>query len=513
MLSLLYEFPESGPKIKCLQDLAVDQIISTTCVTKDICDYVVSVLEQPLQHPENVVYRQEICRDFYDHPELFRELTELCRNYSQLKSEWDKLLAGIRSKASLRQSQSSSLDLIRDTIAALEANALYCSKITAFPEELLKTLNNYPIKSQGLNKLKTACESRLNDPDYRTLRELAQEFTEVAPMIDKGCEISFEITESLQGTAAHLIKLELHDQTQKKRSSFFSALFNRSQETPELEGAVTLAIETRETRYELVNLINDALKEVSTLFVHIIRSIYPEFVHLADELWFYRFALRLKRVYEKDNKPFCFPTITPAEADVFECMELYDLLLLVQNYASNLPARSVVPNDIKLAGATTGILVQGDNSSGKTTFLRSIGTAQVLAQAGLPIPSRSAVISIRRQVLAQFSGEDTISISDSAGRFESEVIEVAEIIAQLEPYSLVLFNETFQTTAFDEAAPAIYDILDVISTVNIKWIFVTHLLQLYEHFSESERQILFLQTSGDPKQRYKLEPMELNSSA
>lgn len=186
MLSLLYEFPESGPKIKCLQDLAVDQIISTTCVTKDICDYVVSVLEQPLQHPENVVYRQEICRDFYDHPELFRELTELCRNYSQLKSEWDKLLAGIRSKASLGQSQSSSLDLIRDTIAALEANALYCSKITAFPEELLKTLNNYPIKSQGLNKLKTACESRLNDPDYRTLRELAQEFTEVAPMIDKG---------------------------------------------------------------------------------------------------------------------------------------------------------------------------------------------------------------------------------------------------------------------------------------------------------------------------------------
>ena len=107
MLSLLYEFPESGPKIKCLQDLAVDQIISTTCVTKDICDYVVSVLEQPLQHPENVVYRQEICRDFYDHPELFRELTELCRNYSQLKWNGTNCSPGLVKQ--LGQSQSSSL--------------------------------------------------------------------------------------------------------------------------------------------------------------------------------------------------------------------------------------------------------------------------------------------------------------------------------------------------------------------------------------------------------------------
>ena len=43
-----------------------------------------------------------------------------------------------------------------------------------------------------------------------------------------------------------------------------------------------------------------------------------------------------------------------------------------------------------------------------------------------------------------------------------EVKEVSDIIAKL-GYSLVLFNETFQTTAFDEAAAAIYDILDIIS--------------------------------------------------
>ena len=99
---------------------------------------------------------------------------------------------------------------------------------------------------------------------------------------------------------------------------------------------------------------------------------------------------------------------------------------------------------------------------------------------------------MRRRILTQFSGEEAISAVDSAGRFESEVQEVADIIAKLEPHSLVLFNETFQTTAFDEAAAAIYDILDVISQVNIKWVFVTHLVQLSELFAGSRKNVLLI---------------------
>ncbi|HPZ31581.1 MAG TPA: hypothetical protein PLW17_09050, partial [Limnochordia bacterium] len=172
------------------------------------------------------------------------------------------------------------------------------------------------------------------------------------------------------------------------------------------------------------------------------------------------------------------------------------------------PLRNIVPNDARLGSATTGLLVQGANGTGKTTFLRSVGIGQILAQAGLPVPARAAVISVRRRILAQFSGEDTLSAADSAGRFEGEVQEVAGVIAMLEPYSLVLFNETFQTTAFDEAAAAIFDILDVISEVNIKWVFVTHLTQLYGLLAASGRKVQFLQTSTDDKRRYQVEQIK-----
>lgn len=64
MLSLLRRIPDSGPEVECLKDLALDQIVSSLCLTGDLRAYVLSVLKQPLQDRENVLFRQEICRDF-----------------------------------------------------------------------------------------------------------------------------------------------------------------------------------------------------------------------------------------------------------------------------------------------------------------------------------------------------------------------------------------------------------------------------------------------------------------
>jgi len=509
MLSLLRRIPDSGPEVECLKDLALDHIMAMTCLTGDFSAYVLSVLQQPLQDPANVIYRQEICRDFFKYPELLPELTQLCRDYELLKKEWDEAAARQRSKTSAMQAISQSLDFVRDTISALEVNALYCGKIAAFPEVLLAALSKYRLQSQGLIELQEICRERLADPDYQRLRQITADLAEVAPMIGKGCEICVDIQDSLHAGEAHLagVKSGKPEQVQRPQP-LLGALFGRSAKPVEKAPEAGIALDGVSQR-ELVSLVNEALKETNSLLVHVTQSIYAPFANLADELWFYRFALKLKQVYEKEKVPYCFPTVKPSADDVFACEELYDLLLLVQDADRKYPLRNIVPNDVQLEASTCGMLVQGANGTGKTTFLRSVGIGQILAQAGLPVPARAAVISVRRRILTQFSGEDTINGADTAGRFEGEVKEVAEIIAQLEPCSLVLFNETFQTTAFDEAAAAIFDILDVISEVNIKWVFVTHLMQLGAMFSGSGRAVLFLQTSAAGSRRYKLEKMQV----
>jgi DNA mismatch repair protein MutS len=508
MLSLLLKVPDDGPEVECLKDLALDQIVSSLCLTGDLRAYVLSVLKQPLQDRENVLFRQEICRDFFNHPELHQELSQICRDYVLLKKDWDEAVARHRTKTSAAQAISQSLDYVRDTISALEVNAIFCGKIAAFPETFLAALNKYALQSRGLLQLKTVCEERLADPGYQRLRQIAAELSEVAPMITRGCEICVEMQESLHAQQAHLVKAKTGTEEHAEREpSLLGALFGRTAKPAEKEMEAGMSLDGI-TRRELVSLINEALKETNGLLVEIAQSIYAAFADLADELWFYRFALKLKQVYEKEKVPFCFPDIKPAQEDVFEFKELYDLLLLVKDAERRYPLRNIVPNDARLGSATTGLLVQGANGTGKTTFLRAVGIGQILAQAGLPVPARSAVISMRRRILAQFSGEDTLSAADSAGRFEGEVQEVAGVIAMLEPYSLVLFNETFQTTAFDEAAAAVFDILDVISEARIKWVFVTHLTQLYGLLAASGRKVQFLQTSTDDKRRYQVEQIK-----
>jgi DNA mismatch repair ATPase MutS len=170
-----------------------------------------------------------------------------------------------------------------------------------------------------------------------------------------------------------------------------------------------------------------------------------------------------------------------------------------------------VPNDVYFRsgnGETSGILVTGKNNSGKTVYLRSVGTAVLLAQCGLPVPCESAVISIRYRIFTSFAAaEGELLPLSSAGRFEEEVAAISQIIDAVEPSSLLLMNETFQTTAYDEGAEGMYHILNYIAAIGCGFIFVTHLLKLKELYADN-RSVEILKTSDSPQTRYKIGKLE-----
>jgi hypothetical protein len=78
-----------------------------------------------------------------------------------------------------------------------------------------------------------------------------------------------------------------------------------------------------------------------------------------------------------------FPELT-AGAPRFEAERLGHPLLLVSR---------CVPNDVALTDAPRLLLVSGSNMSGKSTLLRSVGVASVLAQAGAPVRARRLALS------------------------------------------------------------------------------------------------------------------------
>ena len=135
-------------------------------------------------------------------------------------------------------------------------------------------------------------------------------------------------------------------------------------------------------------------------------------------------------------------------------------------------------NSSKAAGVP-GILITGENNSGKTVYLRSVGTAQLLFQAGLPVPCESARMRIFSAVYTCYAAAEKEFVSgNDAGRFEQEVRVLSQLAERIQPNSLLLLNEVFQTTAYSEGAEGLYHILNYFTRHGVNFIAVTHLKEL-----------------------------------
>jgi DNA mismatch repair ATPase MutS len=90
-----------------------------------------------------------------------------------------------------------------------------------------------------------------------------------------------------------------------------------------------------------------------------------------------------------------------------------------------IPRRECVANDVSLGGEVTALVVSGSNMSGKSTLLRAIGVAAVMAQAGAPVRAK-------RLRLSPLAVGATLRVQDSlqAGRsrFYAEITRVRQIV-------------------------------------------------------------------------------------
>lgn len=199
------------------------------------------------------------------------------------------------------------------------------------------------------------------------------------------------------------------------------------------------------------------------------------FCHFCASCAFTKPQRHMSKRCAKKRLPLCYPELTSDGPARYE--ELYDLFLC----ASYIDAGSVVPNDADLSHG--GILVTGANNTGKTVFLRSVGTAQLLAQAGLPIIAKSATVRMRCDVYSLYAAaEKEFAPGVDAGRFEQEVRLVAEMLKSIKPGALVLINELFQTTSYPEGAEGLCGILRYLRSdvVGADFIAVTHLTDLID---------------------------------
>jgi hypothetical protein len=190
------------------------------------------------------------------------------------------------------------------------------------------------------------------------------------------------------------------------------------------------------------------------------------FRQLRGELGFYVGCLNLHEQLAAVGAPVCFPEPLPSGA--FDADDLYDpsLALVVRT--------PVVGNAVTGAGAAV-IVVTGANQGGKTTFLRSVGSAQLMMQAGMFVAARSFRATPAGGVFTHFTREEDATMR--RGRLDEELSRLDGIVPELRPGSLLLLNESFASTNEREGSELAAGIVRALSEAGVRVVFVTHLSQ------------------------------------
>ncbi len=141
-----------------------------------------------------------------------------------------------------------------------------------------------------------------------------------------------------------------------------------------------------------------------------------------------------------------------------------------------------VPNDILLDNERQQIIIiTGPNMAGKSALLRQTALIVLLAQIGCFVPAEAARIGLVDKIFTRVGASDNISVGEST--FMVEMTEAANILNNVSPRSLVLFDELGRgTSTYDgiSIAWAIVEYLHEHSRARARTLFATHYHELNE---------------------------------
>ncbi|MBE3560722.1 MAG: DNA mismatch repair protein MutS [Ktedonobacteraceae bacterium] len=224
-----------------------------------------------------------------------------------------------------------------------------------------------------------------------------------------------------------------------------------------------------------------ALSELRDRGIHLVANALAQsadhvlsfFTMLRIELAFYTGCLNLSAQLAQKEEPLSFPQPLPAGERRQTFTGLYDVCLALTM------RQRVVGNSVHADGKEL-VIITGANQGGKSTFLRSIGLAQLMMQCGMFVPAVSFSAHICTGIFTHYKREEDETMK--SGKLDEELSRMSNIVDHIKPDALVLFNESFAATNEREGSEIARQIVLALLEKHIKVFFVTHLYEFAHGF-------------------------------
>lgn len=171
----------------------------------------------------------------------------------------------------------------------------------------------------------------------------------------------------------------------------------------------------------------------------------------------------------------------------------------------------IVGNDLQ-ADKMNLVVITGANQGGKSTFLRSIGLAQLMMQCGMFVPAELFTANLCDFLFTHFRREEDISMN--SGKLDEELSRMNEIADNITSKSMLLFNESFAATNEREGSEIARQIISALIERRFKVFYVTHLFEFaHDFYTNNPGNALFLRAErqNDTTRTFKLvegEPLQ-----
>jgi hypothetical protein len=390
---------------------------------------------------ETIRYRQDILQDCLNHPAVVRELYAVA------------VEAGQKQKGSylgiLRRYPDS---VLRDAIEAM-------TTFLAFLKRLKRIADLHATKfvSEGWNAFFAMLNRDLGD-EYLTL---VQDHLEELRLRD-GELVSAELGQANKG-----IRYLLHRMPYRKWTwwAWWTELF---EEKPPV---YTFEVHPRDDAgaQALAALRDRGIALAATALGQSADHVRDFFGMLRAELAFYVGCVNLHEQLVRKGEPTCIPLPAPAGERRLSFRGLYDVSLTLSL------DRRVVGNEAN-ADRKDLVIITGPNTGGKSTFLRSVGLAQLMMQGGMFVPAESFSASLCDGLFTHFKREEDVSME--SGKFDEELSRMSEIVDHITPHSVMLFNESFAATNEREGSEIARQIVSALLEQGVRALYVTHMYEL-----------------------------------
>jgi len=477
---LLYTEPsvtESSKQLDMsMKSLLLDEVVDGVTVDIILQKKVFALLSHPEQNVKNLLWRREILDDFRRNVSLLHEF-ELIEKMNYKLEDALKIVkrnaasiittTGGRATTSDRESSIFTVQTLADCIL----------KIQEIYVQYDRTFQKKDLKSKLMNDMKIFVHDQINNPAFNELHEMAA-----------------ELAESLNLNTSFVILAKLDKYIRICDCEMFrltSDPYNYDKNSPPLHDKEKITVEIGfdpDSDQQLQFLAERSMIKLVTFMESIVYQMKKPFDKIRDGFYFYDFAAILERTYENLGLPMCIPEFN-TNGNRFECKNIYDLWFSLKQYQKNKsekPGKTLVPNDAIFDKDCAAYIITGKNNAGKTVFLRAVGIIQLIGQAGLPVPCTEAIITPVAGVYAYFTALDI-----GQGRFEEEVETVSGFLDTIKPNDMLLFNEVYQSTAYDEASIALSEFIAVSSLVGARVISVTHLPDMKKNLGNLQDKLKF----------------------